>query len=106
MPKRPLGWCWAGRIYSDILSYFKINQLTLIFDCTGSLLRCGGRGTVLKNQPANAGDTDTRVRSLGQEDPLEKETGTHSSILVCRITKDRGAWRATVHRVAESDMTE
>ena len=31
---------------------------------------------------------------------------THSSILAWRITMDRGAWRATVHRVAESDMTE
>ena len=30
----------------------------------------------------NAGD---RVRSLGQEDPLEKETATHSSILAWRI---------------------
>ena len=24
---------------------------------------------------------ETRVRSLGQEDPLEKETATHSSVL-------------------------
>ena len=28
---------------------------------------------------------ETQVRSLGQEDPLEKEMATHSSILVCRI---------------------
>ena len=28
---------------------------------------------------------ETRVRSLGQEDPLEKEMATHSSILVQRI---------------------
>ena len=28
---------------------------------------------------------ETRVRSLGQEDPLEKETATHSSILAWRI---------------------
>ena len=27
---------------------------------------------------------------------------THSSILVWRIPTDRGAWRATVHRVAKS----
>ena len=26
---------------------------------------------------------ETRVRSLGQEDPLEKEMATHSSILAC-----------------------
>ena len=28
---------------------------------------------------------ETRVRSLGQEDPLEKEMGTHSSTLAWRI---------------------
>ena len=28
---------------------------------------------------------ETRVRSLGQEDPLEKEIATHSSILAWRI---------------------
>ena len=35
---------------------------------------------------------DTWVRSLGQEDPLEKEMATHSSILVWRIpwTKEPG----------------
>ena len=28
---------------------------------------------------------ETRVQSLGREDPLEKEMGTHSSILAWRI---------------------
>ena len=28
---------------------------------------------------------DTRVQSLGQDDPLEKEMATHSSILVWEI---------------------
>ena len=35
-------------------------------------------GSVVKNQPASAG---TWVRSLRQEDPLEKGMATHSSIL-------------------------
>ena len=30
---------------------------------------------------------ETRVRSLGREDPLEKETATHSSILAWRIPR-------------------
>ena len=34
-----------------------------------------------KNLPANAGDAKTWVRSVGQEDPLEEEMATHSSIL-------------------------
>ena len=39
-------------------------------------------GTVVKNPPAIQ---KTRVRSLGQEDPLEKGRATHSSILAWRI---------------------
>ena len=49
---------------------------------------------------------ETWVRSLGWEDPMEEGMATHSSILAWRIPMDRGAWWATVHRVAESDMTE
>ena len=48
---------------------------------------------------------ETWVRSLGWEDSLEEGIATHSSILAWRILMDRGAWRATVHNVAESDMT-
>ena len=29
---------------------------------------------------------DTQIQSLGQEDPLEKEMATHSSILAWKIT--------------------
>ena len=45
---------------------------------------------------------ETQVRSLGWEDPLEKEMATHSSILALENPMDRGAWRATVHRVTKS----
>ena len=72
---------------------------------------------------------ETRVRSLGWEDPLEEGTATHSSILAWRIPRteepdglqsrgskrvnplqysrlenptDRGVWRAAVHGVEES----
>ena len=43
----------------------------------------------IKNVTAMQG---TQVRSLGQEDPLEKEVGAHSSILAQRIprTEERG----------------
>ena len=37
-----------------------------------------------KNLPAMQ---ETRVQSLGWEDPLEKEMATHSSILACEIPK-------------------
>ena len=37
---------------------------------------------LVKNPPATQ---ETQVQSLGQEDPLEKEIATHSSILAWRI---------------------
>ena len=44
---------------------------------------------MVKNLPDNQ---ETRAESLGQEDPLEKEMSTHSSILSWEIlwTKDLG----------------
>ena len=53
----------------------------------------------VKNLPAV---WDTWVQSLGWEDPLEEGLTTHFSILAWRIPKDRGAWWATVHGVAQS----
>ena len=58
---------------------------------------------MVRNLPATQ---ETQIQSLGWEDPLEKGMATHSSILAWRISMDRGAWWATVHGVAESDMTE
>ena len=55
-----------------------------------------------KDSPANAGDTEICVQSLGQKDPLEQEMETHSSILAWENSMERGAWRATVHGVAKS----
>ncbi|CAI9173194.1 unnamed protein product [Rangifer tarandus platyrhynchus] len=45
---------------------------------------------------------ETQVRSLGLEDPLEKGTATHSSILIWKNPRDRGAWQTTVHGVTQS----
>ena len=45
---------------------------------------------------------ETRVRSLGQEDPLEEGMATHCSILAWRIPMDRGAWQVTVHSIAKN----
>ena len=43
---------------------------------------------------------EMQFRSLGWEDPLGEEMVTRSSVLAWRIPMYRGAWRATVHRVA------
>ena len=47
---------------------------------------------------------DTRVQSLGWEDPLEEGMATHSSILAWRIPMDRGAWWATALGVTKSQI--
>ena len=46
-------------------------------------------GSVVKNLPATQ---ESQVWSLGQEDPLEKQMATHSSILAWKIpwTKEPG----------------
>ena len=44
---------------------------------------------------------EAQVRSLGWEDPLEKEIAAHSSSCL-ENPMDRGAWQAAVHGVAES----
>ena len=45
---------------------------------------------------------ETQFWSLIQEDPLEKEMATHSSIFAGEIPMDKGAWQATVHGVAKN----
>ena len=45
---------------------------------------------------------ETRVQSLGREDPLEEEVATHSSILAWKIPMDREAWEAIIHMVTKS----
>ena len=60
---------------------------------------------MVKNLPAVQ---ETQVRSLGQEDPLEKKMVTHSSILACRILwaeeKSLAGYSLLGHK--ESDTTE
>jgi len=45
---------------------------------------------------------ETWVQSLGQEDPLEEEMATYSSMPAGKIHEQRGGWQAIVHGVAES----
>ena len=57
----------------------------------------------VKNPPAVQ---ETRVQSLGQEDPLEKEMATHSSVLAREMpwTEEPGGLQSVGSR--ESDTTE
>ena len=49
---------------------------------------------------------ETRVLSLGREDPLEEEMATHFSILTWRIPWTEEPGWAIVHGEAESDTTQ
>ena len=59
-------------------------------------------GSVVKNPPAIQ---ETQFRALGQEDPLEMEMATHSSILAWKIpwTEEPGGLQSM--KSQELDMT-
>ena len=59
---------------------------------------------MVKNLPAKQ---ETWVQSLGQEDPLEEEMATYSSMPAGKIHEQRGGWQAIVHGVIKgSDTTQ
>ena len=61
---------------------------------------------MVKNLPANAGDTRDADSIPGSERSLEEDMATHSSILALRIpwTEEPGGLQSWGHK--ESDMTE
>ena len=48
---------------------------------------------------------ETQTRSLGQEDPLEEEMATHSSILACKIpwTEEPGGLQSSGSQKVKQD---
>ena len=62
-------------------------------------------GSVVKKLPDDAGVQETQVRSLGQEDLLEEEMATYSSILAWEISwmGEPGGPQSMGH--IQSDMT-
>ena len=76
------------------------------FQSAQSAPRASQVALVLKNPPANPGD----IRDLGLTPGSGiSPGGGHSNPLQYSCLEnptDRGAWRAMVHRVAESDTTE
>ena len=63
-------------------------------------------GTVVTDLPASAGSPRDTVQSLGQEDPLEKEMATHSSILAWRIPWTEEPGRLQFMGSKESDTAK
>jgi len=70
-------------LYYEFFTYHSLSYSTylrfLVFNCTDLDFPGGADGK------ASAYNAETRVWSLGQEDLLEKEMGTHSSILAWEI---------------------
>ena len=64
-----------------------------------TLVRASLVAQMVKRLPAMQ---ETRVRSLGWEDPLEKGMATHSCILAWRIPWTEGAWWVTVHGITKN----
>ena len=89
------GGAWWAAVYGVAQSRTQLKRLgssRLPLDCK----LCEGRtnvliilspyagfpsGSAVKNLPAKQEPQETRARSLGQEDPLQKGTATHSNIL-------------------------
>ena len=56
----------------------------------------------MKNPPVNVGDAGDVVRSLDQEEPLEKEMETQFQYSCLQNPMDRGHWWDTVYEVAKT----
>ena len=72
----------------------------MTFDINMHLFLYLGLPCWLKDKKIHKPMQETRVQSLGWEDPLEEEMAFHSSILSWEIP-----WWATVHGITELDMT-
>ena len=74
-PRSLVGYSPWGRKESDMTEW-------LLFTSLHEVFRGLPGGSMVKNLPAKQ---ETWIRSLGKEDPLEKEMATHSSIFAWKI---------------------
>ena len=77
------------------------NTAVMIFGPTYLISSFPG-GSVVKNPPANAGDTEDVGSIPGSGRFPGEGMATHSSILAWENPMDGGAWRATIHRLTKT----
>ena len=103
------GMTWSQLFFirlSQIFSVIKVVTLSWCSDCTftvslkGLMTLCCV-ALVVKSLPTSAGDIGDSFNTWVEKIPLEEGMATHSSILGPENSADRGAWQATVHRVAK-----
>ena len=94
---RLLMWGWRNDEVYSVQSMCSSIEETLLKDCY-IIKRTSLVAQMVKNLPVMQ---ETQVQSLGQEDPLEKEMATHSSVLAWRIpwTEEPGGVQSVVARV-------
>ena len=68
------GGAWWAAVYGVAQNWTRLKRLSSSRECTMAQWE--------KNPPAMQ---ETRVQSLGEDDPLEKEIATHSSVLTWEI---------------------
>ena len=88
------GWALLGKYCRHLWTVIESLGTGVFLEECFATLQASQVVRVVKNPPANAGDT----RSLGWKDPLEKEMATHSCILTWEIPE---TWWATVHGVTK-----
>ena len=98
------GEAWHAAIHGVARSWTRLsNRTELNFFIAGRLFNqlSYQESPVVKNLPAIVGDLqETRVLSLGQKDPLEKEMATPSRTLAWRIPWTEEPGRTAVHGVS------
>ena len=110
-----LFWYWTAwtvcifwRLICQLLCFqiFSPTLRVVFSSCLQSPLLCKGASLVSQMVKRLPTTQKTRVRSLGWEDPLEKEMATHSSILAWKIPWTEEPGRLQFMGCKESDTTE
>ena len=96
-------------LYYNLYSYVYLSLFICFLFCffIGLFVYYGLPGWLnVKESTCNAGDIETQVRSLGWENPLEKEMATHSSILAWEIPWLEEPWGLQSMGSQKLDTTE